>query len=548
MGAVKPGARSLALRVRPPGTADPAGTLAGLSSARPGAAPSARTALETPPTTPSEPGREPDPPTTALLGIRETGARAARNTAARGGAEIASKLASLVLFGALARAVGASQLGVFVFAFSFVQIAIVPVDLGFDSFLTREVARDRDQIRDLFPAILATKVLIAVPVLLGAVLLVGAIRDDELARQTVLLLSLGLFLDSVTRTVTGVFVGLERGGMVAYSITSQRVSAALLGLAVLATGHGVTAVALTYTAGSALGLAVGLALLGRALGGLPLRGARPRLGLVRPSLPFALRDGAAVLLYKLDDVMLSLLATDAAVGRYGAAYRLLEATFFIVYSLQGGFAAMYVYLGTATTPTVGAAFGRSIKAALALLVPVGVTFLALAEPLARLVFGGALAGAAGPLRLLGPVAVTLAVFTLSATLVLSRSSPRPIVVAGVSMTAANLLLNLALIPLGRETGAAAAILVTSSVFTVAALRLAARVVGGLHWRTVLSGPLVAGAAMAVPAVALHARPALALAAAGAVYVVALVLIELRTSPGDVRFVRELLRRRVRVAG
>ena len=88
------------------------------------------------------------------------------------------------------------------------------------------------------------------------------------------------------------------------------------------------------------------------------------------SAPFAVQDVFGALLFRLDAVILSLMATEAAVGRYGAAYRLLESTLFISWALNGAFVAMYAYLGRDTEPTVGAVFQRSVKAALVLLVPV----------------------------------------------------------------------------------------------------------------------------------------------------------------------------------
>ena len=63
-----------------------------------------------------------------------------------------------------------------------------------------------------------------------------------------------------------------------------------------------------------------------------------------------------MMLFRLDTVILSLMATLAAVGRYGAAYRLLEASLFITYALMGAFVPMYTYLDEDSEPTVGGAF------------------------------------------------------------------------------------------------------------------------------------------------------------------------------------------------
>src|SRR5262249_56885855 len=118
--------------------------------------------------------------------------------------------------------------------------------------------------------------------------------------------------------------------------------------------------------------------------------------------PYAADDVLTALLFKLDAVLLSILSTNVAVGLYGAAYRLFEATLSIDYSLAGAFGAMYAYLSHDTEPTISAVFQRSLKLALVTLVPFALTFGALAEPIVRLLFRQELIRAAPPLPLLAP--------------------------------------------------------------------------------------------------------------------------------------------------
>src|SRR3954452_17767844 len=95
--------------------------------------------------------------------VHATGRRAARNTLARGAAELIGKFASLVLFAVMARKVGQHALGAFVFAFAFLQIAMVPVDLGYDRWLIRRLAQDRDVTAGAAVEIFAIKLATAVP-------------------------------------------------------------------------------------------------------------------------------------------------------------------------------------------------------------------------------------------------------------------------------------------------------------------------------------------------------------------------------------------------
>lgn len=261
-------------------------------------------------------------------------------------------------------------------------------------------------------------------------------------------------------------------------------------------------------------------------------------------MPFGLDDVFAVLLFKIDAVILSLMATNAAVGRYGTAYRLFEATLFITYSLGGAFSAMYTYLGDHTEPTVQGVYQRSIKLALVLLLPIAVGFAVLAEPLTTFLFGDDFAAAADPLRVLAPAVVLLAVVNLSSGLVVSRSDPRRIVRVGAFLLLFNIGLNIALIPALADSGAALAMLVTEVVAVGVVVTMASRTIGlDARWLRTLLGPLAAAALTAGAMLALAGVPLVALGTGALVYAVALLLLELALSPGDVRFVADMARRR-----
>ena len=333
------------------------------------------------------------------------------------------KLASLLLFAGIARELGQSGLGIFVFALAWTEISLMVVGVGLDRYFLRRVARDRSR-REELANVLALKLALALPVVALSFTLVALLDFGGATSAAIYVLTPGLLMDSLRQAVFSVFNAFERGGMLALSLVMQRFAAAALGLGALALGFGVVTVAAAYTAGAALGLAVTLTLYLRRIG--PLR-APVSLAVWRrltaESLPFGAQDVFGVLLARLDAVLLSLLATQAAVGRYGAAYRLLEATFFITYSIGGAFSAMYTYLDHDSRPSVGAVFQRSVKLSIALMAPLALTFAVLAEPLMRTLFGDAFEDAAGALRLLAPAVVLMSVVVLSSSLVVSR--PRP---------------------------------------------------------------------------------------------------------------------------
>lgn len=480
----------------------------------------------------------------ALDAAERAGARAVANTSLRAAAEILGKLVSLLLFAMIARAGGQSGLGAFVLAFAFGQIIMVPVDFGLDRQLTRRVAEAPQRAGRLGLDVLALKAALLVPILALAVGLLALLGYSSETRLIAVALLPGLAFDSLARSAFSVFAGVERAGPVAAGAFTQRASGAALGVLMLGLGYGIPVAAACYSVGAALGFGLTVVLLDRHVALRGSGGAQPRAwgGLLRTSLPFGFQEVFSVLLFRLDALLLSFLATEAAVGRYGAAFRLFEATLFIAYSLASAFSAMYTYLGRDTVPTIGAAFGRSLKAALALLVPCAVTLGVLAEPLLSAVFGSDFAVSAPALRLLAPVVVLVGLVVLASSLVAGRGDPASTARLTGGMVLVNVALNLALIPSLDERGAAAALLITEALLLVAVLRVAGGLVGRLRWRVTLAGPLLAGAAMLV---ALEVGPSswvLAFALGAVVYVGGLVVFERMTCPEDVAFVRRLVTR------
>ena len=472
-------------------------------------------------------------------------ARVAKNTTARATGEILGKLASLVLFAVLARTVGEVDLGAFVFAFAWAQIATIPIGLGFDRYVLRRVARDRSTVDQLFFNVLTLKLARAVPITAVSFVLVSVLGYDSDTRLAVYLLTAGTILDSISRTVFAVFNAYERGYLIAATVVVQRFAAAGLGLAVLAAGGGIVEVSAMFAIGTGLGLALALVLMARSIG-LPAR-SLPDSGreeLRRSSRGYGAQDILGMLLAKIDAVLLSFLATEAAVGRYGAAYRLLESTFFLTSAVNGAFAAMYAYLDRDSEPSVDVAFERSIKLALSALVPCGVVFVVLAEPLSRAFFGSELEDAAEPLMLLAPAVVLLGVVTLGSSLLVGRREPGVLVRLAAAAVTLNIVLNLALIPSLEDDGAALAMLITATVFAGLVLHQAVRTVGGVRWRAMGAGPLVGGAAMAGAMLPLSGSLALALPAGVVAYGVVLFVVERALNPRDVEFLAGMVKRRL----
>ena len=280
-------------------------------------------------------------------------------------------------------------------------------------------------------------------------------------------------------------------------IVFQRLFTAGFGIAAMAAGAGIEAVAAIYLVGTVLAFVLGLVLQFRYV-------VRPRFALDPsswwPLMRVAIPVGVALIfqltLFRADIVILQILDSERAVGQYGAAYRLFEATLFVSWAVGS---AIYPVLARYADETdmVRSVLERAIKLVVAITLPAALVAGVLAQPIVHLLYGAEFEPSARALQLLAPAIVLCSVSHVTAVLLLAEHRERAIAVVYAIVAAANIAANFALIPRYSLNAAAA-------ITTLSELLLCVLMLGYLHrhrialdWRRVLTGAVAGG----VPAAA-----------------------------------------------
>lgn len=478
-------------------------------------------------------------------GIAGAASRVAVNTSLRAAAELIGKFSTLALMVVLAREEGPTGLGIFVFALAWSEIASVPVEMGFDRHLLRLLARDRTRLASSYFNVLALKGARAVPAVAVSWALIWVLGYDGDTRAAIMLLTLTFLLDTVRDSTIAVFTSHERADLVGLVLVCQRLLSGGLGLLVLVLGYGVVAVAGVYVLASAAGVAVALTLFARRIGlprvALPRE---PRRELQRHSLAFAGQEVLSAGMARLDVLLLSAFATQAVVGLYGGAYRLLEATLFISTALLGSFSPMFTYLDEHSEPTIRGAFSRAVKLSFFLLLPCGIALGTLARPILELFFGAEFGAGEGALQLLAPTVVILGNVMLTGSLIASRLSPRLLLRCFMIAFVINVVANLLLIPPLGATGAALAMLLCEGVLCVVMWTIVVRAIGRPAAVPTFASAAVAGVAMAAVLLVLPGHVLLVLVAGSLVYGAVFALVERRVAPDDLRVAVTMVRGRL----
>ncbi|MFY9579545.1 MAG: flippase [Gaiellaceae bacterium] len=457
-------------------------------------------------------------------------------------ADLAGKFASFALYVFMARKLGASDFGIFTFSFVFVSLVTMPATFGQDSLLTREVAKDRTQADLYFSNMLGLKVSLAVPAL-GIGLAVLSATSSEKTVAVSVVLGLGAIAQLLMNTCFAIFQSFERLGPPAVVLISQRLLTAALGIGLLAAGVGVLGVSLVFLGTGVLALCLAVALMFRMIVRASLKiDVTTWRSLMRAAIPIGIASTASLVLFRIDTVMLAAFKPARDVGNYGAAYRLLETTLFLTWSVSAAVFPLFARLTSASEPRLGVVLERALKLVSAFTLPLAAGAALFAGQVVHLLYGDQYTRAENALSLLAPAIALYPLAYLAGELLVAQQRQAPVTITYLVVAAENILLNLVLIPRWSLDGAAVGTSISELLVAISLVYFSLRHVGHLNWRRVLAGPLVSTAIALGVIEALKGTFVVALVAGVLVYGCLLLGFERRAFPEDARVFLSVVRR------
>jgi O-antigen/teichoic acid export membrane protein len=403
------------------------------------------------------------------------GGRVFRNSAVLLGGQTVERILKLVLMAVLARYLGKSSFGLYVFVLTYVEFFHLLTDLGLQIILVREMARGPEQADELLGSALILKLIFAI---VSTLLALFVIQWAGYPASTAVLVgwaALGLFLSfrlgSVRQVFDSVFqVRLEMRTPVALGVASEFLSA--IGLLAAVWWELDLAVMLAIQNLAYLpGAIVLLWLTKRRISLKPKWSGRTLLALLRESYPLGLSGLFTLAYVKLDILMLSAMVGDESVGVYAAAYKLTGSLNILPAALLGSLFPLMAQYARTAPDVLPRLFQRSLNAILMISIPLAIGGTILAREIIQLVYGERFADASLVFGvLIWAVAFSFVSYLLTAAL---SAVDRQRLYLGLTalMTVLNVVLNLFWIPRYGFIGAAAATLITEATLMILCLRL-----------------------------------------------------------------------------
>lgn len=333
--------------------------------------------------------------------MRDGYGRIARNTVFLVGGRFLSRLVQFFLFIYAARRLGAAEFGIFSFGYATVAILAIAMDLGISVYLVQQVSRDTRRLTAYMAKAIFAKCLIIGPALLLIMATGWVLEKDARTLQVLFILGIGTICDSLTGVFYGAFEAHEEMAYPAIVIAVSNLVMSATGILLIYFYPDLLLLCLVFTGGALMRLAFASTwCMGRY--GMPdWKATWPGVQhMIRSGLPFALVTIFISIYYYIDTVILSMFRSEAVVGLYNAAYRLLEAPLFVIQAFTTALFPAASRMYASDPAELRAILARMVKIAGGLGIFVAVVTILIADPLIGLIYGPAYAAAAPLLMVL----------------------------------------------------------------------------------------------------------------------------------------------------
>ncbi len=389
--------------------------------------------------------------------------RIARNTSFLTISQAISYAESFIYVILVARYLGPQGLGILNFGVALVAIFSIFVGFGWSTFTTREVAKDKSKASKYTANLIPLQLLFALITVGLIVVLVNALGYSQQTIYVVYILSIGMIASTLSSLFLAIFQAFEQLEFQAiFQVITSIVP--LCGAVIAIELHlNVVAFALLSLLSAGVALAYVYAICVR-------RFFMPRLEAdftfwkhaLTEAWPIAAAAVSAMIFFRIDVVMISVIQGTTAVGFYSVAYTLSEASLVVPNLLVASMLPVLSRLHRDSKHSFRDACAQAIKYLLYLALPMALFVTLWAKPIISLLYGATFDPSVPALQILIWSAALMYVSAVLATAFIAANLQKLIMKLSFFAAALNIILNAFLIPSYSYFGASFATVVAAA--------------------------------------------------------------------------------------
>lgn len=388
-----------------------------------------------------------------------------RNTVYLSSAYVAQKFLSFVYFTLIARWVGVTDTGAYVFALSYSTIFSVFVDFGMSSLIQREIAQHPAKTKDYVNASLSTKLIFGVLSAAVGLILIRVLSHDQIIYDMVNFAMLVMLLDSYNLSVWSAFRGHHKLHFESIGIVISQVITLAVGLTGLKLGADLEILIIALCLGSFSSSLLATFLAHKHLAFWP----RPSWDktmikpLMKAAIPFGIAGAATRMFASLDSVILRQMKGYAAVGFYAVPNKVVFAAQFIPAAFAAAIYPAMSHYYVKDRDKLPYIFEQAIRALLLLAFPMAVGIFALTPIIIHKLYTAEYNASIFPMQILvWGILFGFAEYPIGSLLAAIGKQKRNTITRTTVMIA-NVVLNLLLIPSYSFVGTSVAAVVSYAI-------------------------------------------------------------------------------------
>ena len=408
----------------------------------------------------------------------EIGNSVARNTSIMMGSQIITWISSFILLLFLPKYLGSQGYGQLCLGISVAMIMSIIIDFGGNYLIPKEIAKEKEKTPEILISYMGIRIVIWFLCLVVALLFFYLADYSKTILLVVSILCVSKLWEGIAKAIRSLFQGHEMMEYPSIGMIAEKIFISAFAVTALLLGKGVITIALIMAGGIAIKLLINTSLLPKIVDVFPKFEIKGSIDLIKSSIPYFLWSVFAVIYYRIDAVMLSIMQGEQVVGWYGGAYRFFDIAMFFPSIITTVIFPIFSKLSSKKSHKFKETFQTSLRYMLLVGIPIMIVFLFYARDLVKVFYG--LNGYEPSILILQVFAPgVLLVYTdfILGSSILAGNNQKTLAKVGFAAIFLNLILNYFLIGFAQSlvgnagVGAAVSTIITELFILVSAVKI-----------------------------------------------------------------------------
>lgn len=379
-------------------------------------------------------------------------------------ADIVSRILSFFLIIFIARYLGDKGLGQYSFLFAFVGLFEIIADFGISIWMVREVARNLKRTFEYFNKILSLKIALAFISAILPIIAMPFLDKDKEIMVSLVFVALAYFFTYLKELGGSLYQAHEQLQYYAIFNTVERLIIAGLGIPAMILGYGIITLSMIFFIAYFTNFLLAYIFIQRKIVKLhPIWDFRFTKTALKKSLPFWLTSIFILIYFRIDTVMLSIMKNYEVVGWYNAAYKALDAFYFIPGAVIAAVFPIMSRFHVTNKGHLKLLYKKSFYYLFALALPMGIGITMLASRIIPFVYKGGFSESILALQILIWAEVFIFVSAITGYLLNSINQQKLFTYSTAFCALLNIILNFMAIPKYGHIGASITTVITEGM-------------------------------------------------------------------------------------